>query len=280
MSQDLLEPVRHALRDRVRKDEARYGRADRETDSLWDHLVRVARLAEGIGKAEDVDPLACLLAGLFHDAGKFAGGLYHRDDRTEEERSVECLRELAGAHRIDGDLVEKVAGAILQLYRADPYPSHLARVLFDADNLDKLGPLGVATYFTKIGLRGRGVSPSSLTRLTVELTYARHALRSMATETGHEMALKRAPVTIRFLTDLLSSLREDGLYDFRVDEVIFDGLILDVVAPAACECGGSLDRRIWEIKGVKCREIHLEHACARCGAAQEIRFCRPRLIAP
>ncbi len=277
---EFLEAISRALRDRVRKDEADYGRADRETDSLWDHLVRVARGAERIGRAEGVDPLACKLAGLFHDAGKFAEGIYHQDERTEEERSVECLRQLAGAHGIDGDLVEKVAEAILQLYRADPYPSHLARVLFDADNLDKLGPLGVATYFAKAGLRGGGVSPKSLARLTVELTYARHALQSMATESGHEMALKRAPATIRFLTDLLSTLREDGLYDFRVEEVVFDGLTLDVVAPAACECGGKLDRRLWKVKGVKCQEIHMEHTCARCPAIQEIRFCRPRLIAP
>ncbi|KKK65696.1 hypothetical protein LCGC14_2971530, partial [marine sediment metagenome] len=60
-----------------------------------------------------------------------------------------------------------------------------------------------------------GVSPSSLYRLTVELTYARHASRCMATESGRRLAEIRAPATIRFIKDLLSSLRDDGFYDFR-----------------------------------------------------------------
>ncbi len=67
----------------------------------------------------------------------------------------------------------------------------MAAVLFDADNLDKLGPLGVANYFVKIGLRGRGISTSSILRLTVELTYARHAPRCLAT--GDRTPIWRSP---------------------------------------------------------------------------------------
>ncbi len=170
-----------------------------------------------------------------------------------------------------------MADAILQLYRDDPEPSPLARVLFDADNLDKLGPLGVANYFAKVGLRGGGVSPKTLHRLTVELTYARHAPKCLLTESGRQLARQRASETIHFVTDLIRTLREDGLYDFRIEEVDFNGLTLDVVSPAACPCGGKLGRLIWEVPGMKCSEIHLKHSCEACGKSQEIRFCRPRL---
>jgi uncharacterized protein len=217
------------------------------------------------------------LAGLFHDAGKFAGGRYHHDERLEEERSVECLRRLGIEHGLETEVVGEVSEAILQLYRDDPDPSPLARVLFDADNLDKLGLLGVANYFAKIGLRGRGISPNALHRLTVELTYARHAPRCLLTETGRRMARKRAPATIRYITDLVDTLREDGLYDFRVEEVIFDGLTFDVVAPTACECSGRLDRSIWEVRGIKCSEIHLKHTCEACRKSLDLKFCKPRL---
>ncbi len=276
--QNDLGPITADLRDWVRREETLYGRADRETDSLGDHLDRVSRLAERLGRAEGVDPVASNLAGLFHDAGKFSDGQYHDDERPEEEGSVKCLRELGEKHGLDPGIMEQVAEAILQLYRDDPDLSPLARVLFDADNLDKLGPLGVANGFVKVGLRGGGVSPSSLYRLTVELTYARHASRCMATESGRRLAEIRAPATIRFIKDLLSSLRDDGLYDFHVEEVVFDGLTLDVVAPASCQCGGKLDRSIWGVSGIKCSEIHLGHTCADCEMSQELRFCKPRLF--
>ncbi|MCP4599939.1 MAG: HD domain-containing protein [Proteobacteria bacterium] len=273
-----LDNIEIDLRRRVQQEEDQHSRGDRGSDSLWDHLERVACLAERLGVSEGVDPLACKLGGLFHDAGKFASGSYHSGDKPEEERSVEVLTELAEKHKLDPELVDEVSEAIRELYRDDPEPSLLARVLFDADNLDKLGPLGVANYFVKAGLRGGGVSTYLLYRLTVELTYARHAPNCLATDLGREIACERAPETISFLRRFLDTLRLDGLYDFQVEEVLFDDLVLDVVAPSSCECGGKLKRRIWEIPGIKCSEIHLEHSCSECNEHQELRFCRPRLI--
>ena len=272
-----LQDLEDALRARVREEETLDRRRARPSESLWDHLDRVARLAERIGLAEGVDPIACRLAGLFHDAGKFAGGRYHGDERPEEDASVETLRELGAAHGLDGDRLEAVAESILQLYRDDPDPTDLTRVLFDADNLDKLGPLGVANFFVKAGLRGGGVSERLLARLTIELTYARHASRSLLTPSGRALAARRAPQTIAFLTALIETLRDDGLFDLRVEEIDFGGLTLSLVVPAACACGGSWDRSVWEVPGLKCSEIHLAHRCRSCEETRQMRFCRPRL---
>ena len=266
-----------ALRERVEAEETLHARLSRGARSLWDHLLRVAALAERIGRTDGIDPVACRLVGLFHDAGKFAGGRYHEDERPEEEASVDALRAMAAEHGLSAALVDDVAEAILQLYRDDPEPTDLARVVFDADNLDKLGPLGVANYFVKAGLRGGGVSTRLLTRLTVEMTYARHAPRCLLTEAGRAMAAARGPQTVRFLTELLDTLREDGLFDLRVEEVDFAGLMLSVVAPAACGCGGPLERRLRESPGLKCSEIHLVHHCSSCAREWKMRFCRPRL---
>jgi uncharacterized protein len=150
-------------------------------------------------------------------------------------------------------------------------------VLFDADNLDKLGPLGVANYFVKRGLRGRGVSEEMPVRLTIELTYARHAEASMLTAAGRRWAARRAPQTVAFVHELLAALREDGLGRFVVVEVEHAGLVLDVVQPASCPCGEPLRREIESIPGMKCTEIHVTLSCSTCGPLHRLRFCRPRL---
>jgi molybdate transport repressor ModE-like protein len=276
---DSCESIEDALRERVRREEAAHGRGDTAPDSLWDHLTRVAVIATRLGRAEGLDPEICHLAGLFHDAGKFHGGRLHGDDVPEERHSVDVLRELAEQHEVPSEQVEKIAEAIEQLYRDDPEPTPLARLLFDADNLDKLGPLGVANFFVKRGLRGRGISPSFVHQFTVELTYARHAAACMQTATGREWARLRAPQTERFLRSFLDQLREDELADLVVEEIEFDGLILDVVSPRACNCGGEIVRDIWQVAGLKCSEIHVAHTCGECADRHELRFCRPRLTA-
>ncbi len=265
------------LRDRVRRDERKYGSELPAADSLWDHLLRVASIAERLGSSEGLDPALCRMAGLFHDAGKFAGGKYHDDDCPEEERSAALLRELASTHGVGPEMVEPVAEAFTQIYRDAPQSSALAGVLFDADNLDKLGPLGVANFFTKLGQRGGGISRQALFRITVELTYAHHAGASFLTASGRALAVKRAAQSKAYFTELLEALRADGLHDFRIEEVDFEGLRLQVVAPAACCCGGELQRQIWSETGIKCTEVHLEHRCVRCRASNCLRFCRPRL---
>ncbi|SDO55621.1 HD domain-containing protein [Desulforhopalus singaporensis] len=272
-----LDRAETALKNKIRREEAQYGRNGKAPDSLWNHVLRVARLAQRLGVSEGVDPLACRLAGIFHDAGKFRGGAYHHDDRPEEEWSVTTLREITGNLGFEPSLIEQVEDAILQLYRNDPEPTPLTRILFDADNLDKLGRLGVANYFIKEGLRGRGISASMLYRITIELTYARHAPHCLATATGRQMAAARAPETREFFSYFLDSIRQDGLYDFIIEEVDFNNLTIDVVAPRACECGNPIARRIWEIPGIKCSEIHLEHSCTGCSSVHELKFCRPRL---
>lgn len=272
-----METLEKLLRERIRADEAAASRDGRDHDSLWDHVTRVAAIAGQLGEAEGVDTELCRLAGLFHDAGKFGAGRYHGDDLPEESRSVMVLRELAARCGIPEDRVDAVAEAIEELYRDDPEPTGLAQVLFDADNLDKLGPLGVANYFVKAGLRGRGINDGVLARVTVELTYARHAPQSLLSQAGREMARRRAPYTVRYFHDLLDQLREDGLADLRVEQVEYQGLILDLVTPAACECGGSLERDVWDVPGMKCTEIHVRHTCSLCSRERELRFCRPRL---
>ena len=269
--------IEDSLRDHVRREEGAADQGDRAADSLWDHLSRTAVIAERLGRVEGLDPATCRLAALFHDAGKFHQGQRHGDSRPEEERSVEVFVQSAQTHDIPERQVAEISEAILQLYRCDPEPTPLAKVLFDADNLEKLGFLGVANFFVKRGLRGRGISPEFMAQFTVELTYARHAVGCMQTDTGRSWAGRRAPQTQQFFRSLLDQLREDGLADLVIKELDFEGFPIDAVVPSGCRCGKALVPEIWQDEGIKCQKIHLVHACRDCGERYEVRFCRPRL---
>jgi hypothetical protein len=84
--------------------------------------------------------------------------------------------------------------------------------------------------------------------------------------------------TVYYFKKLLESLREDGIHDFRIKEITYDGLIIDVVSPKTCSCGAEPRLKIEEIPGLKCSEIHLHHICENCGGQHELHFCRPRLM--
>jgi len=270
--------IEQSLREHVLREETAADRGDRTVDSLWDHLSRTAGIAEQLGRAEGLDPATCHLAALFHDAGKFHQGRLHGDSEPEEKHSVAVLESLAPQHGVPNHQVSEISEAILQLYRGDPDPTPLAKVLFDADNLDKLGYLGAANFFVKRGLRGRGISPSFMVQFTIELTYAHHAVGCMQTEAGQDWARRRAPQTQRFFRSLLDQLREDGLADLVIKELEFDGLQIDAVVPSTCSCGRALVPEISQKTGIKCRKIHLIHACLDCDERYEVRFCRPRLV--
>ena len=247
------------------------------TDSLWSHSIRVAALAEKIGLQEGIDPTACRLAGLFHDAGKFFNGAYRSGTVIEEDGSVRVLYKIVEGKGIRQELVDQVAEAILDMYSEDRQLSLLGKILFDADNLDKLGLSGVGNFLIKAGLRGRGLNHSLLYRTGVELTYARYAPETMMTQTGRELAAEKAPQTIDFYHRLLDSLKDDGLFDFNIVEVPYQGVILDIVEPSLCTCGGQTDRRIWAVADLKCRKIHVRHRCNCCDYVHKLEFCRPRL---
>lgn len=274
----VIRQIRHDLTVYVREQEAEFGSSSRPPDTLAAHLDRVAAHAIALARSEGVDPFSAELAALFHDAGKFYLGRYHEGDVPEEERSIEVLREFADHYGLDATVIEAVESAMRQIYRDDPELSPLAKVLFDADNLDKLGLPGIANYFIKAGLRGQGLTENLTVRMTVELTYARYASRSLYTKSARDLAEIRAAETIGFIHDFLRSLREDGICDLRIEQTAVGDLDLEFITPVKCTCGSEFTKRTWIEKGVKCTEIHLEIACSACDRNHKIRFCRPRLI--
>jgi uncharacterized protein len=129
-------------------EEARGYYGDNDTAHGFDHVLRVWRLAERIGREEGADMEVLQAAALLHDIG-----------RSEEQRTGACHAEV-GAARAREILrayplqrVFAVAQAIAQhRFRGPEEPMSLeARILYDADKLDAIGAIGVARSYAIAG---------------------------------------------------------------------------------------------------------------------------------
>ena len=286
-------PGLHSAIERLLVDsEARYNRQSHQAPSefLLEHTWRTAAIAHRISGMEGVDPLLPILVALFHDAGKFHEGEYHKDDIPEEEHAAVLAERMLsefGAERSD-------IGAVIEALRAlynDKLPcTGACRIVQDADRLDKLGTLGIAAFFTKAALRSRGLIDALAQNGSRELTYALAAPRSMFTDTGKKLAGEHAAKTAGFFDALLDDLAKWGIASFERRTIVLeenfrtrDGASVEkmevtIVMPRACpDCDASLRLSHVRGRGVKCEKLTTRFACGGCGYARENSFCLPVL---
>jgi uncharacterized protein len=114
----------------------------------FDHVLRVLRLAERIGRAEGADMGILRAAVLLHDVARVAednGGPCHA------EAGAALARRILVTHA--EDKVDAVVHAIrAHRFRASSLPHSLeAQILYDADKLDALGAIGVARAYAIAG---------------------------------------------------------------------------------------------------------------------------------
>ena len=270
--------------------EARYNRQTNQAPSefLLDHTRRTAAIAHRISGMEGVDSFLPILVALFHDAGKFHEGEYHKDDIPEEEHAAVLAEKMLSEFGVEQRDVVAVLEALRALYN-DKLPCVGAcRIVQDADRLDKLGTLGIAAFFTKAALRSRGLIDALAQNGSRELTYALAAQRSMFTETGKKLASEHATKTVDFFDALLADLANWGIASFERRTIVLaedfrsrDGASIQtmevtIVMPRACpDCDASLGLSYVRGRGVKCEKLTARFACNGCGYARENSFCLP-----
>ncbi len=266
------------LEERLQRDEAALG-YPKPPRTLYAHSVRVARRARRMAEQMGgVAPEMAFLAGVLHDAGKLRDGLYHQGDRPEEEISAEVAEELLVAARVEPwDVRAEIADAVRRMQQEDPPPSVLAQITWDADALDKLGPCGVAAFFLKSGLRGRGLDERLLERTSVELTYARAAPDTMWTDAGEHEAVPAAAYTDRYFRDLIDALVTSGGWDVAIELLQYQDMEIFSVGAPRCGCGGRRVSEVHSVGGVICTKLVLTRRCEQCGDERTVRFCSPRV---
>jgi uncharacterized protein len=122
----------------------------------FDHVMRVYRMAERLGREEGADLEILRTAALLHDA---EGSAPESDQRAEHhERSAEFAARVLSS---EGWAQERIA-AVEHCIRAHRFRSGgeeprtiEAKVLFDADKLDVLGAVGAARTVAYAALAGQ-----------------------------------------------------------------------------------------------------------------------------
>ena len=291
---DTLEERFPGLHARIEKmlveSEARYIEQTSQAPSefLLEHTRRTAAIAHKISAMEEVEPFLPSLVALYHDAGKFHGGEYHKDDIPEEEHAAVLAEDMLTGFGVERSDIETVLESLRALYD-DRLPCvGPCRIVQDADRLDKLGALGVGAFFTKATLRGRGLIDALVNNLSRELTYAVAAPRSMFTESGRKLAGDQSAKTISFFNDLLDDLESWGIASFERRTIVLeeefrtrDGNIIDrmeatIVMPRTCpDCESPLELTHRRERGVKCEKLIAFFSCTSCNHARETSFCLP-----
>jgi len=270
--------------------EAHYNQQTSQAPSefLLEHTRRTAAIAHKISGMEEVEAFVPSLVALYHDAGKFHDGEYHKDDIPEEEHAAVLAERMLAEFGVERSDIEAVLEALRALYN-DRLPFvGPCRIVQDADQLDKLGALGVGAFFTKAALRGRGLIDALVHTLSREFTYALAAPQSMFTETGRKLAGEQAAKTIAFFDDLLDDLESWGIASFERRTILLEedfrtrdgasvqSMEVTIVMPRDCpDCEAPLGLSHQRERGVKCEQLTARFACAGCGYARETSFCLP-----
>jgi len=282
LSPGLVEKVRRTIEEAEKKFS---GKKDGKDGFLWEHTVLVAGQSFRLAKAEREDPDLAALTALFHDAGKFAGGRYHADDKPEEEESARLARFILEEAGLEMASIGHVVRALRSLYNSGARRNRLADIVHDADFLSKFGYLGVANFFVKSTLRGRNLESAVMDYLGKELTYAAVLPANMRTAAARRLAAKKSADTLRFYRAYLAELNEAHGMDFliRTVEVKRPGprarkAAVSLALPSVCgACGGKWETEFRTEKGLKCEKLEASLRCAACGERRAVSFCLPEM---
>ena len=126
-----------------------YARKDSAHD--LDHALRVRAWGKKIAAEEGADIIVVELAALLHDIGR-SGAI----EKTHAESSAGLAVNILQKCGIAQNVIFKVRDAIIAHSReAGHEPENLeSKVLYDADKLDFVGPIGLARLFILAGVQG------------------------------------------------------------------------------------------------------------------------------
>jgi len=126
----------------------------------WPHVKRVQRLCVQLSKnMKEVDSEVVEVAALLHDVGKYV----EKGNNAVDHGAISAgmAEEFLNSVKFDEEKVAAVCHAIrVHTYGEEPR-SVEAKILHDADFLDKMGAVGVATLFIKACLTNATIEESA-----------------------------------------------------------------------------------------------------------------------
>lgn len=160
----------------------------------WEHVERVLHLATELARKYKVDLEVVRLACIFHDV--------EREHAPEDHsrRSAILAEDFLRARGYPWEKVKRIKAVILAHHL--PQPQGLEEtILWDADKLDALGPVGLARCLQEAGYKGQSI------------TQAISHLEGDIRQFGQAIHLKEAKALARRKVEMawgmLTQLRED-----------------------------------------------------------------------
>jgi uncharacterized protein len=163
----------------------------------FDHVTRVTRLCEFIGRNEQADMDILVPAALLHD---IARPLEEKDGTPHEQEGAGIAGKFLSLMGYDPALIAPITRAIrTHRYRSDAKPEDLeAKILADADKLDAMGATGIARTFMQAGERG-GDMQDSIDHIHDKLLKLEDHLY---TKTAREIGRQRHELLVNFARNL------------------------------------------------------------------------------
>jgi len=191
----------------------------RDSAHDFQHIKRVYKNAEVIGRREGADMKILLPAALLHDLVVYPKGSAKTSKSADD--SADMAEKLLKSFRYPQDKIDKICYCIrTHSYSKRLVPATLeAKILQDADRLDALGAIGIARTFSVGGSERRSFynpddpfwkSSRELDDREWTLDHFRTKLLklkdSMHTKTAREMAQERARFMELFIKQLQKEL--------------------------------------------------------------------------
>lgn len=205
--------------------EARGWYADADPVHDFDHVLRVYRLAERIGRAESADLDIIRAAALLHDSVGSAPGIEGSARAEHHIASAEFARKILAEKKWPEEKIQAVQHCIrAHRFRGkeDKPLTIEAKILFDADKLDVLGAIGAARtiafaaldgepayaepseQFIQTGIKKPGEPHSSYHEFLFKLQKVKSR---MFTKTGKSLAEARHTYLVAFYEQLQAEVR-------------------------------------------------------------------------
>lgn len=163
----------------------------------WQHSLRVSRYGKVIAEAEEADVELVVAACLLHDVARYSPGPTVDHGR----RGAELVRPLLPTWGYTADETEAICYAIAA-HVDDPAPATLlAKIVSDADNIDRFGVYRVAFQLLHGGESYSERIEAARVRLETLRKYRQEVM--MQTTTGQVIFNEKLDFQIDFLTELL-----------------------------------------------------------------------------
>ena len=185
----------------------------------WPHIQRVLRLCEVVSKFEGqnvaVDLDVVRVSALLHDVAK----RLEKEDSSLNHGDVGAVmaENFLKSIGFSDEKGKRVCHAIrVHTHREEP-TSIEAKILHDADFIDKLGAVGIATIFIKACLTNKTIEEvaEAFELETPKQSYVGRHIRwlrnpHLYTKTAKEIARKRKDIVSKFFKELKSEIELNG----------------------------------------------------------------------